>query len=479
LVCPADDAAFAEEGKTRGQSHDRIRDLSAEIMSLKISRILHAGYVFECNETQIAFDPIFENPFSRNCYAFPEIRFDHEQIKKLKLAAVFISHFHDDHCSLESLNLLDRQTPIYMYCVFEELFTWIRELGFIQVYSLELNVPVIVGTFEIIPRRALDADVDSLFQIKAAGLNVLNVVDSWIDYATLDQLSKQAPWDMILWPFQTMRELEVLTPSRAAPATGELPPEWIQQLKVLNPKYVVASSCQFVQESWSWYNQALFPISYRGFQQQVEAALPQAKAVRLNPGVSVILDKESITPSSSLEWVEPVGDQNVDYAYKPDLKPPATADVAKQFAPLTADQTEKVFEYCRSGLIEKYRSLEPSEEPYFGKPRIWRLSVYDHRGVGTNFYYRLNISKIEISAQEEEPLSWTTEVPISKLYAALDAGESLTSMYVRINDIVFDKNIERDVGSVDAVEDPLIRCLFNGVFGEYQLAQLKRIQALI
>jgi putative membrane protein len=74
-------------------------------MTLKISRILHAGYVFECAGRRIVFDPIFENPFSRNCHAFPAVRFDLEQIRALPVDAVFISHFHDDHCSFESLDL--------------------------------------------------------------------------------------------------------------------------------------------------------------------------------------------------------------------------------------------------------------------------------------------------------------------------------------------------------------------------------------
>ncbi len=45
-----------------------------------------------------------------------------------------------------------------------------------------------------------------MFQVKVADLNILNVVDSWIDYDTLDLLA-QENWDLILWPFQTMREL--------------------------------------------------------------------------------------------------------------------------------------------------------------------------------------------------------------------------------------------------------------------------------
>lgn len=444
-------------------------------MSLKISRILHAGYVFECDGTQIAFDPIFENPFSRNCHAFPSVQFDHEKIRNLKLDAVFISHFHDDHCSFESLNLLDRNTPIYVYCVFEELFELIGQLGFVNVRSLQINSAVNIGSFEITPRRALDEDVDSLFQVKAVGLNVLNVVDSWIDYTTLDKLVKEGPWDMILWPFQTMREIEVIAPSRAEAASRELPPEWIEQLKALNPRYVVPSSCQFALENWSWYNQAFFPITYQQFEKEVGSALPRARVVRLNPSVSVILDKNTIEKSSPLSWMKPVGEQDVDYEYNANIKPPPTSEISKRFDPLMEDQAERVYEYCRSGLLEKYRSMEPPAGEYFEKPRLWRLSVYDHAGEATQFHYVLNSEKIELVQTSEVLLSWTTEVPIAKFYAALELGESLTSMYMRINDTVFTPEIEKEIQSADIVEDPLIRCLFNGAFGAYQKAQLKRL----
>lgn len=445
-------------------------------MTLKISRILHAGYVFECDGTQIAFDTIFENPFSRNCHAFPDVRFDHAQIRSLKFAAVFISHFHDDHCSLDSLDLLDRQTPIYIYCLFDEIFAMVRELGFVNVHPLKINVPVSVGPFEVIPREALDSDVDSMFQIRAGGLNVLNVVDSWVDPDALDVLARFAPWDMVLWPFQTMREIEVLSPSRAAAAPSALPDDWGDQLKVLNPRYVVPSSCQFLQEAWSWYNRAFFPISYRQFQDEVEAALPNARVVRLNPSVSVLLDRASLRQAPPLDWVVPVGEQDVDYRYEGNAEPPRTADIACHFPALTAEQTDRVIGYCESGLLEKYREMELPEDSFFEKSRVWRLSVYDHAGAGLHFHYRVEGDGIERLAGGDEPLAWTTEVPIAKLYAALELGESLTSMYMRINDAVSDADVETDIQSADIVDDPLIRCLFDEVFGAYQAAQLRRLK---
>jgi L-ascorbate metabolism protein UlaG (beta-lactamase superfamily) len=442
--------------------------------ALTISRILHAGYVFECDGTRIAFDTIFENPFSRNCHAFPDVRFDREQIRRQRFDAVFISHFHDDHCSLESLDLLDRATPLHIYCIFDELFDMVRQLGFSQVHALRLNEPVKVGAFEVVPREAMDADVDSMFQVRAAGLNVLNVVDSWIDDGTLAGLVAEGPWDMVLWPFQTMRELEVLAPSRALAAPPALPEEWLRQLKALAPRHVVPSSCQFVQEPWSWYNRAFFPISYAQFAKEVGAALPDTQVVRLDPSVSRRLDATSLRPAPPLGWVIPVGEQDVDYVYEGNTAPPSTADIARHFAPLTQAQRARVMAYCRVDLLERYAEVEAASD-YFDRPRIWQLSVYDHTGQATRFRYRLEADGGARLDQGSAPLAWTTDIPLAKLYAALELGESLTSIYMRINDTVFDADIERELADADVVDDPLIRCLYSDSFGAYQAAQLRRL----
>lgn len=441
--------------------------------ALKISRILHAGYLFECADNRIAFDPIFENPFSTNCFAFPNIEFDHAQISQLQLDAVFISHYHDDHCSLTSLNYLNRNTPIYMYCIHDEMFSLIQKLGFTKVYSLKLNEPIVVGSFTVLPKQALDADVDSVFHIEAMGLNILNVVDSWLDPETLLQLSKTA-WDLVLWPFQTMRELEVLTPSRSAPSDGQLPVEFMEQLQQLNPKRIVPSSCQFQQEAWSWYNHAFFPVSYKSFAKQVATLLPNAQVVRMNPGVSFELTSNNMISAKPLSWIAPIGDQNVDYEYNPFFKIPSTSDISKNFPALTEQQAQSIFEYCKHDLIQKYQSLD-SGDGYFNKSRVWRLSLFNHAGHAHNFYYLVQSDRIQILSETPSVLSWTTEIPIFKLYSALKKGESLTSLYMRINETVFSDEIEQELKAAEAIEDPLIRCLYNGDFGSYQKNQLLQI----
>jgi L-ascorbate metabolism protein UlaG (beta-lactamase superfamily) len=447
-------------------------------MAVAVSRILHAGYVFESGGTRVAFDPIFENPFSRNCHAYPMVDFDVPRIRELDLTAVFISHFHDDHCSLESLDLLDKKTPIFIYCPHEQMLEYIRELGFTRVEALSIDRSVTVGPFEVTPRLALDADVDSIFHVKAEGLNILNVVDSWIDPATMDRLALEEKWDLVLWPFQTMREIAVLSPRSAEPASRELPPEWVEQIQRLRPRVVVPSSCQFVHEPWSWYNRAMFPITYRQFETEMTCALPEARIVRLDPSRSVVLDGETVKTGPELDWVRPMGRQDVDYEFDSEVPPPSTAEIAKHFAPLSHEETDRVFSYCRFKIPERHQEIGESQEEYFARPIVWRLSLYDHRGEPTHFLYRMRGERVELidARESEHPVAWTTEVPISRLLGALEAGESLTSMYLRINDSEFPPEIERDIRKADVVEDPLIRSLFNGVFGGYQRAQLARIK---
>ena len=446
-------------------------------MNLKISRILHAGYIFQTEKSTIAFDPLFENPFSVNCYAYPNVEFDYDQIKKLKLDAVFISHYHDDHCSLESLNWLDKNTPIYMYTIFDVFTDLIKNLGFTQVYQLSLNEPIIIGDITVTPWPALDIDVDSIFQIKTGSLNILNLVDSWIDAETLNKLEKQRPWDLILQPFQTMREIEVLSPSRFGPADRNIPVEWIQQLQTLRPKCIIPSSCQFIQEDWSWYQNFYFPITYKNFELQINQVLPESKVIKLNPSESLILNSQSIEKSLSLPWIKTVGEADVDYKYNPDLVITSTQDLSKKFSALSFDQHQEVINYCQNDLVKKYQSLELIAESYFNIPQIWQLSIFNHLGVEIKFFYEIFKNKIILTKVNPAEITWLTEICAFKLYSALKNAESLSSLYIRINDIHFSSDVEKLLKSADLLEDPLIRSLYEGSVATYQKEQLKRIQS--
>jgi hypothetical protein len=445
---------------------------------IRIRRILHAGYIFESGDTKIIFDPIFENPFSVNCFAFPAVKFDRPQIKMQRFDAIFISHYHDDHCSFESLDHLDRATPIYVYCIFEELFEMLRELGFLKVNQLTLNQSVEVGAFRIIPQEAEDTDVDSIFEIHAAGLKVLNMVDAQLAPKTLNQLESNAPWDMVLWPFQTMRESDVLVPRWSSPWDGsyQTGDHVKNQLSRLRPRYVVPSSCQFIHEDWSWYNEAMFPISYHLFETEITNVLPKTQVVRLDPSASIELRRDSLTSIEGLPWVSVVEAGTVDFHYNPELNVPTTSSIAKRFPALSSEQAKAVQEFCRFTLLARYELLEWAHTDYFMNPKFWQLSVYDESGVATDYFYSIDKNKIERTLEKPKLISWSTEVPAFKLFRALNHGEALTSMYVRINDIDFQPHLHEDLRTADVMDDPLVRCLFTGEFGAYQKEQLKMLK---
>lgn len=319
------------------------------------------------------------------------------------------------------------------------------------------------------PRRALDGDVDCLFHITAKGVHILNVVDAWIDPATFENLLRVPRWDMVLWPFQTMRELEVLCPAHALPPEG-VPPELMDQLKRLRPRILVPSSCQFQMESWSWYNRAFFPISYRNFRECVEKEVPGVEVVRMDPGSSFHVSSGALRPAPRLEWVTCSMSSLADYEFDADLVPPPTADIARRFESLKDSEAARVLRYCQFEIIERLNAMEPAEDFTFLGSSVWQLSLYDHQGQELRFYYRVSKEKIELETVLDLKPSWITEVPVQRLYGALEYGESLTSMYVRIL---------TDEPEPDLMTDPLLRSLFSGSAFEYQKAQLRKIKALV
>jgi hypothetical protein len=239
---------------------------------------------------------------------------------------------------------------------------------------------------------ALDPDIDSVLEICADGLSALNVVDAWIDPSVL---ALRPSWDLILWPFQTMRELDVLMPSHAEPAPRSLPAEWREQLSELRGRHVVPSSCQIRFEEWSWMNRAYFPITYAQFAREI----PQAQ--RMNPGESFELTASGFTRIGRLDWIKPQGPQDIDYEYDSRLTPPPTSEIAKRFPALTHEQRALVDKFCE-GLD---------------------VTLYDHEGLAQG--------------------SGSTEAIAYKIFRALTAGEQITSMYLRTDDIDNDELIAK------------------------------------
>lgn len=437
-------------------------------MSVKISRVLHAGYLIEYKNKKVLFDPIFENPFSVNCYAYPPIEFDIPALQKESFDAVIISHYHDDHFSVTSLNFIPRETPIYLFSFFSEHFAILREMGFREIYEIQWSKPFSIGELEIIPLRALDEDVDSIYHIKAENLNILNLVDSWIAPSTLDYLQTVAVWDLILWPFQTMREVEVIAPS--ATETSEdltLPAEWLEQLSFLRPRILVPSSCQFRFEDWSFYNDLFFPISYASFTKEISALLPQTTIKKLNPGQSIRLSESEFESCANLDWVKSSDSPDRDYTYLQSTTIPRLSEIAKKFPSLNTTQKEQTSQFIENDLPQRWSHLNEDHTLFFSEPRYWQLSIYSGTGEERKYFFQLTSSSraLTLTQSDWSQSHWKTEISEYKLHRALFEGETLTSIYIRVS----------PAANYSPLEDPLLRVLYEGQVAAYQKAQFAKI----
>lgn len=431
-------------------------------MSLNLTRIFHAGWIVESCSAKIFFDPILENPFSFNCHVFPEVELDLNKFNSKNTDAIVISHIHDDHFSLTSLNFFERDIPVYIYTTNTQALDLIKDLGFQQIHALNHRHPIHIKDICITAYPALDEDIDCLLHIQHENQNILNVVDSWINWPVIDEL-KSISWDLIIWPFQTMREFDSLKPQQAPEPDLEIPIEWQEQLKILNPKNLIAGACQFKFEPFSWLNNFFFPISHQSFQETIKRILPESALFQIAPSSCLNLTTLKIT-TNNLEWIKTINPNLSDYSYEKNQYIPTQKEYSKNFKPLTEDKKEKIFQWLENDLEQLFNNLTFINDKDEEVQIHWSLLIYEE-----------NKTLKEITLTSKPKLksyviqNWTTEVIAKKLYQALRESATLTSLNPRINDT------QKDESTLDILQDPLLQILYNKDPLSYQKSQLKRI----
>ena len=196
--------------------------------------------------------------------------------------------------------------------------------------------------------------------------------------------------------------------------------------------------------------------------------------IRLNPGNSFLLTQTGSHFTDALPWVHPRGDQNVDYVYSSNVTAPTTAEIARHFPNISGDQQKRIDHFCEHEILQRYIEIGPPHSQYFQKKRLWRLTLVSATEQ-YSYYYLICDEFMQRLEAPDRPLGWSTSIPTAKLFSAIEHGETLTSLYLRINETVFDPITELELETVDLLEDPLIRTLYNGVFAAYQKNQLRRL----
>ena len=157
-----------------------------------------------------------------------------------------------------------------------------------------------------------------------------------------------------------------------------------------------------------------------------------------------------------------------------------TAQIAKNLPKISLDEKKQIDNFCKEQIPLKFeKNLDASAEDSFwkGESKKWKLIVYSELAKQKSYFYKIEDGKIfSIDYIHDFELDWLTEITEYKLYSALNNGESLTSLYIRINDIKLNDKAEINLQDIDLLEDPLLQCLYNEDIAQYQRRQLIQIR---
>lgn len=364
----------------------------------------------------------------------------------------------------------------------------IQELGFEDVHLLELGHTYQFGTFQVTPQKALDESIDCLFSIQHRDVHILNVVDAWIHPDSRSWLQQHSPWDLVLWPYQNMQEIEVLCPevqTTSAEEKFKIPEELRSELHALQPKTLIPSSCQFKFEPWSWHNDKYFPISYASFASQIKDFLPSTKVVRLDPGMGLSWTESGWTKTDDLFWVKRIqnqtGDEINDYTFDKTSLIPSTDEVSGYFPKLKDAEKNQVLEYIKTGMLDQLHKLAEDLHPYFRQSGLWQLNLYESEDSLSEI--RIKLPSFHVIPSNDQlndlrPILWTTSIPFWTAHKTLSQGASLSSSYVRVNEHLSPEQRTKLPNDISPLDDLLIQTLFAQPSLAFQKNQLQRLTDL-
>lgn len=480
-------------GKTRSPFCPRYLEKRRAVIILTIHRILHAGYQIADQDHDLIFDPVLTEPFSGNCFSYPRSQFETTALKSLEISAIFISHVHEDHFCLRSLSLFNRDIPVYIFAEDPEAKDLIHKVGFPTVHLLNLEQTYQIGQFQVTPKRALDENLDCFFSIRHGDVNILNVVDAWIHPDSLPALQQQAPWNLVLWPFQNMQEIEVLCPeisNTSAEEIFDIPEELKSDLLALQPQTLIPSSCQFKFEDWSWYNHKYFPISYKSFSAQIKNLLPTTKVQRLDPGMGLSWTQKAWTKTEGLSWVKRFcgsdSDESNDYKFDRRAQIPSTDKVSQNFPKQTDQEINQVLQFIKTDMLSLLKQQKEDLHPYFQQIGVWQLRLCTCDGSAIEIQIELpsfqiiqaTTSELSLPAtrsKKPQPILWTTSIPFWTAFKALTESASLSSSYLRVNESLSPEQRNKLPDDISPLDDLLIRTLFAQSSLAFQKNQLNEL----
>lgn len=260
-----------------------------------LTKLPHAGMIVSGKSHHILFDPLLHNELISSAYTLnPKVQLNEAQFKKFDFSALFISHAHEDHLNLPSINLLNREITVYFPRGAIQIPNLLLRLGFRKFVQFQAGESFQFGELEVIPTPSLVDFEENGFIVKSKSASVWNLVDSVLNTSEVDKLLKRhGPPTLLLCYYQAIRENEICNKKIFSSSFESIANHYVNVAARTKARYVCPSSFDLFNAVSPWLNSYIGPVEKSDFIAQVCAKHPNSKPLTLNYGQSVDLSDAS------------------------------------------------------------------------------------------------------------------------------------------------------------------------------------------
>lgn len=259
---------------------------------VQFTKLPHAGMLVEDSSTGLMFDPILGEKTVQSTYLVtPAVVTTPELAATVRIDAVFISHEHEDHFNIESLDLLSRELTIYFPEGAVLLGLILRKLGFKHIAPLRLGQAIRVGHFTVTPTPSRVPFPEVGFIVTKGSVSIWNLVDTLPDQQQLQELLDGHGRPTLLLPYhQPTQELKVANAQIIERFPKQELAKHVARVVQLRPRWVLPSSYDLFNYQSPWLNSYLAPITRQEFIAEVRRLRPEVQGLELEVGSSIIFE---------------------------------------------------------------------------------------------------------------------------------------------------------------------------------------------
>jgi hypothetical protein len=317
----------------------------------------HQGWQFATARTRILVDPLLVEEFGHRGglgLVYPPRVLDMAAMAPVD--AIVLTHEHEDHFNIPSLNRVSRKVPIYVpELTSSALKQILRDMQF-TVHTLRAGQTVEWSDLHLTVFAPDHVQHDEQDEWETTPFLVLDTSDgasffSPVDVTVSALIESQLRHRGIvpgLWGYanNVMNMSFQERPARGGPATLPIVTRFFLEHARRPPPTIASLMCgggfSFTGRR-AWMNNLFFPLDSHRLFEGLQQLSPEQRFIAVEPGMQLVTDRSSIVSTSQAPFLRtPPREQWPDRTYAPDLARPESAEPASGRTSLSSQELDEL-----------------------------------------------------------------------------------------------------------------------------------------